>query len=265
MNEVTPELAAALEAVRRAEQVVMSHYGRSLEVMRKADESPVTVADREAEAIIIQTIRSHFPDHSILGEESGLSQGDGDFVWVIDPIDGTKNFIRNIPLFGIELALIHNNEPVLGVSSIPPLRECLYAHRGGGAFLESSQQRLSVTNVARIRDAYINIGGLNHFVTQGKGQNLLRLLGAAGRVRSTGDAYAFHLLATGRCDAVIEASVNIWDIAALSVIVTEAGGRCTDLSGQPVTRAIKSALFSNGTLHQDLLDLLQVDSDIAGR
>lgn len=253
--ELTPELTVALEAVAKAEQIAMRYFGHNPTVRIKPDSSPVTRADIEAEAAIVQTIRAHFPDHAILGEESGMSRADSDFMWIIDPIDGTKNFMRGIPLFGIEIALTHKGAPIVGVSSVPALGERLFAQKGYGAFLNTPDQPVHVSAVDRVKDAYINFGGLNRFIHRGEGQHLLRTIAAAGRVRSTGDAYAFHLLATGRCDAVIEPSISFWDIAALAAIVTAAGGECTDLQGHLPGMDIKSAVFSNGLLHQPLMDL----------
>jgi len=255
MSEMSVELSVALEAVIKAERVAMKYFGRNPSVRIKPDASPVSQADLESEAVIVETIHSYFPDHLILGEESGMSAGAGEFMWVIDPIDGTKNFIRGIPLFGIELALAHNGLPVIGVSSVPALGERLFAEIGKGAFRNSEDQPIHVSEVDRMEEAHINFGGLNHFTRRGEEAHLLRLVTQAGRLRATGDAYAYHLLATGRCEAVIDASLSFWDIAALSVIVTEAGGRCTDLEGESVNVNTKSAFFSNGTLHQQIFSV----------
>ena len=255
MNDFTPELRTALEAVERAEQVPLKYFGHNPRVQIKADMSPVTQADIEAEGVIVETIRAHFPTHSILGEESGITQHDSDFMWIIDPIDGTKNYMRGIPLFGIEVALCHKGEPIVGVSSVPALGERLFAEKGHGAFLNSPERQVHVNDVALLQDAYVNFGGLNGFTRDNEEGNMLRIVRASGRVRATGDAYAYHLLATGRCDAVIEARISFWDIAALSVIVHEAGGSCTDLKGNALTVDTKSALFTNGRIHDALLDL----------
>lgn len=255
MPELSMEMKVALDAVQKAEAVVMKYFGRNPTVRIKPDHSPVSQADIESEAVIIQTIQASFPDHLVLGEESGMSAGASEFMWVIDPVDGTKNYIRGIPLFGIEVALTRNGVPIVGVSSVPALGERLFAEKGKGAFCNSLSQPIRTSDVEQIEKAHVNFGGLNYFLSRQEDQNLLRIVRAAGRLRATGDAYAFHLLATGRCEAVLDATLNFWDIAALSVIVSEAGGKCTDLNGESINVNTKSAFFSNGAIHDQLLAL----------
>jgi histidinol-phosphatase len=255
MHDMSPELSIALDATRAAEAVVMRYYGFATPVRIKPDASPITQADIEAETVIADTILARFPDHRILTEERGDSGVRSDYAWIVDPIDGTKNFIRGIPFFGIQVALTRLGKPVVGVSSVPLLGERLYAETGCGAFLDGRHGPVRVSDVERVADAHISLGGLNHFLADAEAENVLRVAGSAGRVRGFGDAYAYHLVATGRCEAVLERRIRFWDIAALSLIVREAGGTCTDLQGGPVGEKTISVMCSNGRVHAELLAL----------
>jgi histidinol-phosphatase len=253
-NSHSRELAVALKAAGKAERIIMRYYGREVASRIKADESPVTQADTEAEETIIATLREHFPAYGFLAEESGASSETDRPVWVIDPIDGTKNFIRGIPFFATQIALTRKGVPVLGVSCMPAMGETLFAEAGKGAYLGS--KRLAVSAVDSLSAAHASFGGLDHFLRHGRSEALLNLAGAVGRARAFGDAYAYHLLATGRCEIVVEADVRFWDIAALTAIIEEAGGRCTDLAGHPVGPETSHILCSNGKLHAQALQAL---------
>lgn len=244
-------LAVALEAAAKAESVIMDYYSSGVASELKSDGTPVTVADTEAERIIIETITSEFPDHGFLGEESGDTHSSSPYVWIIDPIDGTKNYIRHIPLFGTQIALMKADELILGISNIPAMNELLYAEKGKGVFLNDEQT--NVTAVNQISDAMISHGGMDAFGERGVLENLCNLAMDAARIRSFGDCYMYHLLASGRVDSVIEAAISIWDIAALTVIVEEAGGRVTDLQGKTIDKNTDSILATNGFLHQQIL------------
>lgn len=257
MKNLSRELAAAIEASRKAEGIIMKHYRSDMNVWQKSDSSPVTPADIEAEKVIIETIKHHFPDHGILSEENSGANIPGEhinreYVWVVDPIDGTKNYIRGIPFFGTQIALLRNGVPVLGVSNMPSIQEMIYGEKGRGAYLNGT--KIHVSRVDKIAEAHISLGGLNHFLSAGKTENILNIVRAVGRVRGFGDAYAYHLLVTGRCEAVIEEGIRIWDIAAFCAIVREAGGNCTDLQGKPIDMETTSIVLSNGILHSKLLD-----------
>ena len=247
----SPFLSVALEAASRAETVIMDYYSGRMTSKLKSDGTPVTVADTEAERVIIETITNEFPGHGFLGEESGDTHSASPYVWIIDPIDGTKNYIRRIPLFGTQIALMKADELILGVSNIPAMNELLYAEKGCGVFLNDEQIHVSAVN--EIFEAMISHGGMDAFGERGVLGNLCNLAMDAARTRSFGDCYMYHLLASGRVDAVIEAAISIWDIAALTVIVEEAGGKVTDLRGEPIDRNTDSILATNGLLHQQIL------------
>ena len=251
-------LKVALEAAKNAEEIITDYYtGDTMKVEMKEDETPVTLADRGAEKAIRETIKQTFPDHGFLGEEYGIEEGDSPYIWIIDPIDATKNYIRKIPIFGTQIALMKGEELILGVSNAPLLNELLYAEIGKGAFLNG--EPITVSSVTQPKDAMVCHGGLKWFVEKGTFPGIYNLITDAARSRGFGDFYMYHLVASGRVDAVIEAAISVWDIAALTVIVREAGGKVTDIQGQAITKATASLVVTNGVLHNTILDYFYAD------
>lgn len=246
-------LAAARQAAEAAAGVIRRHYRTALSVETKADQTPVTVADREAEAAIKRVLRAAFPDHAFYGEEEGR-EGEGDFLWLIDPIDGTRSFVRGYPMFSTQIALMHRDELVLGVSSAAHFGEVAWARRGGGAFLNGERIRVADAREFGPGTA-ISLGNVKT-LSRGAGWNALAgLIQRCGRTRGYGDFYHYHLLARGSLDLVIESDVNILDIAALAVIVREAGGVFTDLAGRELTLDTTSVLAGTPALHAEALTL----------
>ena len=243
-------LKVALEAAQKAEEIILRYYSDSINPELKADGTPVTIADTTAEKVIIETIQRRFPEHGFLGEESGIAHSQSGYQWIIDPIDGTKNYIRNIPLFATQIALMKDDELILGVSNSPILKEVLYAERGEGAFL--NDQQIHVSSVSEIPEAMVCHGGLRWFSEKGILSNLCNLIDHSYRSRGFGDFYMYHLVASGRADIVIESDIKIWDIAALTVILEEAGGRATDLQGKPVDKDTVSMVATNNVLHDSV-------------
>jgi histidinol-phosphatase len=249
----SPYIPVALEAVKVAESLILGHYNSNLEVSLKEDNTPVTIADQEAEALIKKTILSSFPDHTFFGEEGekvSLKDHKG-FTWIIDPIDGTKSYIRGIPLFGTLLALLHDGELILGVSNAPVWGELIYAAKGEGAFIGDQQVRVSQTQ--EISNAYVSNGRLKYFEDIDAMPQLLKLGRQAEWARGIGDFWAYHLVAQGKVDVMMEGSVKFWDIAAAKVIVEEAGGTLTQLDGQPITHESTTVLATNGLLHAKIV------------
>jgi histidinol-phosphatase len=255
MQQFSTYLTVALEAAKHAAGVIMKYYNDRVEVQIKDDLTPVTQADQEGEQAIIDVIKSYFPKHDFLGEESGQSKGRSSYTWIIDPIDGTKNFVRRIPLFGTQIALMKNDQLILGVSNLPAMQELLYAEKGVGAFLNDTP--INVSEVSDLSSAQVSIGGLNHFDQIDQMEGILRVVRATARIRGFGDAYAYHLVASGRIEAVIEAKIRIWDIAALSVIIEAAGGRCSDIQGGAINTDIKTVVASNGKVHDAIVKCLK--------
>jgi histidinol-phosphatase len=246
------ELSAALEAARAAAEIIRASYRRNLAVTLKADRSPVTAADLEAERAIRAVLRVEFPDYGFYGEETGQHAMDAGNVWLVDPIDGTKSFVRDCPFFSTQIALRRAGRLVLGVSSAPVYGELAWAEEGGGAFLDGKPIRVST--VSALGEAILSTGNLKTLAAAPAAWSRYgALVGQVNRLRGYGDFLHYHLLARGSLEAVIESDVNILDIAALSVIVREAGGVFTDLDGRAIDLGTTTVLAGNAALHAPLL------------
>jgi histidinol-phosphatase len=249
------ELTAAIEAARAAGALIRSLYQTHLPVRIKEDASPVTEADVRAEELIRATLARHFPGYGFYGEESGAHAPQAQNLWLVDPIDGTQSFVREMPYFSTQIALLRAGELVLGVSSAPLCDEIAWAEAGGGAFL--NERLVHVSAVAELKDAFVSTGNLRSLTQPQRWQRLGELARTVRRVRGYGDFVHYHLLARGALDVVIESDVSVLDIAALTVIVREAGGTLTDLDGAPVGLKTTSVLASNGVLHEPVLEALR--------
>jgi histidinol-phosphatase len=250
----SPLLATALEAAHAAAEVVRRYYQSNLAVTIKSDKTPVTEADVETEKVIRAILTSRFPEHGFYGEETGQSALDAEYLWLVDPIDGTKSFVREYPMFSTQIALMHRGRLVVGVSSAPAYGEIACGEIGAGAWLDDTPIRVS--DVDSIEDATLSTGNLKTLATGPRWPAFGRLVGRLNRIRGYGDFLHYHLLASGRIDAVLESDVSILDVAACAVIVEAAGGRFTDLEGQPLTLASRSVLATNGRLHGAVLSAI---------
>lgn len=258
-------LETALAAARAAADVIRHYYdryGEDIEVRSKSDRSPVTDADVEAEHTIRRVIAERYPDHGFYGEETGRADRDSPFLWLVDPIDGTKSFVRRYPFFSTQIALMEDGELVLGVSSAPAFGELAWAEKGGGAWLDGEPIRVS--GIAVLEDAAVSGGNLRSLASSGRWPAWGEVVARADRIRGYGDFYHYHLLASGRIDAVVESDVNILDIAALALIVREAGGIFTDLAGEPPGLATTTVLAANPSLHPVLRRMLDWPSGPGG-
>ena len=250
----TRELTAAIAAARAAEDVIRAYYMKNPRVRLKPDLSPVTEADVRAEEIIRETLEREFPGYGFYGEETGQHAMGAESLWIVDPIDGTKSFMREAPFFSTQIALMRAGELVLGVSNAPAYGEIAWAERGTGAFL--NERSIRVSQLAQLKEAFVSTGNLMSLTEAPRWQRLADLIRASERIRGYGDFVHYHLLARGSLDVVIETDVDILDIAALVVIVREAGGTFTDLEGRAVGLDTESVLATNGTLHQAVLGIL---------
>lgn len=259
---MSPFLAAALEAARAADAVVRAHYRQNFAVRIKADATPVTEVDEAAEAAVKAVLMRHFPDHGFYGEEGGQTNAGAEYLWLVDPIDGTKAFVRGYPMFSTQIALMHGGELILGVSSAPCWNggagETCYAEHGHGAWLlgAAGPEALRVSVIDSYAKATLSLGNLAALAVSPAWARLGAVIPQLHRIRGYADFLHYHLLASGRIDAVVETNVNILDIAALVVIVREAGGAFSALDGSPVTLATTSVLASNGRLQQPLREAL---------
>jgi histidinol-phosphatase len=244
-------LETALQAVKKAEEIILRYYSSIVNATRKPDRTPVTLADIEAEQVIIETIKTRFPNHSIFGEELGKDIKQSEYTWIIDPIDGTKNFLRHIPLFATQIALLKEGELVLGVSNAPALHELMYAEKGKGAFL--NEQKVHVSSINRLADAYMSFTNIKSFQKNNMLSELVALTNSTYTSRSFNDFWGFHLLAQGKIDYYVDIGIKFWDIAALTLIIQEAGGIVTDITGNLIAPSSNSIVATNGLLHDAIL------------
>jgi histidinol-phosphatase len=245
------DLAVALRLADAADEITTSRFlAADLVVDRKPDRSPVTDADTAVEDTVREIIAELRPDDDVLGEERGGTAGDGR-TWIIDPIDGTKNFLRGNPVWATLIALVDGGKPVVGVVSAPAFPRRWHASAGGGAW--SGERRLRVSGVAALADAYLSTTNLETWEPRSR---YLALVDACWETRAFGDFWQHVLVAEGALDLAAEPIVNAWDLAALQVIVTEAGGRFTDLRGEPRFDG-GDVLSSNSLVHEAALAVLQ--------
>ncbi len=251
---LSKEKKVLLSASKQAGKVLLKYFGRNQDIEKKSNRSLVSKADLEANKIIIQTIKENFPKHSILSEETGFEDNGSDYKWVIDPIDGTHNFLRGIPIFGVSIALEYQNEAVLGVLHFPILKLTASAEKGKGAFLNG--KRLKVSSKADLSYSFI----LYEFVSATRHKSiefLKRIAHETLDIRNFGSAiYELILVASGQCDAYVIFSTNEWDIAAGMLLIQEAGGKITDLRGNDCKPSNGNFIMSNGKIHGSLMQYL---------
>ena len=245
------EKSTALLAARHASKVLLHYYGKNGKIKEKSNKSLVSKADIEANKIIIKTIKKYFPSHSILSEETPFEDNKSDFKWVIDPLDGTHNFLHGIPIFGTSIALEYKDKVILGVLNFPLLNQTAFAEKGKGAFLNG--KRIKVSNKKNINHSFITI----EFTYIGRKEKIDFLEGFVHEphdIRAFGSAiYTLLLVACGKSDAHVIFSTNEWDVAAGFLIVEEAGGKITDLNGRRYNLNQDKFIISNGKLHNEIL------------
>lgn len=246
---MSPRLSFAVDAAYKGGRSTLALFQTGTEVMTKQDATPVTLADRQAEALIRSLIGAAYPSDAILGEEEGGAT-DATDRWVIDPIDGTKSFICGVPLYATLLSYEAGGEPEVGVCYFPALDEMFYAEKGKGAFLNG--RPIQVSRRETVNGAMLCCGG-SMFKT-GNWQKISKVVEQALGTRTWCDAYGHTLVASGRVDAMIDPVVNHWDISAVSLIVREAGGRFTDFGG--CDKLSTEGLSTNGKVHDELLAAL---------
>jgi histidinol-phosphatase len=257
--ELQQWLELALTWADEADALAMHHFRRDLEITAKPDKSLVTQADTAIERRIRERIHDAFPEHGLVGEEYGTESADASVRWYVDPIDGTHNFVRGVPLFGTLLAVERDGIRQVGVMSAPAMRERWYARRGGGAWAhgghDASPRQLRVSGVKEIGDAQLLYGSGASIERSGRAPGFRDLRHEVWRERGFGDFWGYALVAEGAAEAMIEMGVNPWDLAAPEVIVEEAGGELTDLGGDPRIDRLE-VLATNGHLHREVLSRL---------
>ncbi len=255
------DLALALELADLADEITLGRFRASdLAVETKPDLTPVTEADRAVEQRLRQELAVRHPGDAVLGEEYATTEGSGGTRrWIVDPIDGTKNYVRGIPSWATLLALSDGGELTVGVVSAPALHRRWWARRGGGAYLDDglpgAPRRLHVSGVRDLGDSLFSFAGLEDWGAEGRLGALLELGSRCWRTRGYGDLWSYMLVAEGGAEIGIDPSVSLWDLAAPQLIVEEAGGRFTDFTG--VARADGgSGVATNGLVHDAVLEIL---------
>ena len=256
--DISKRLDLALAAAREAGRLTLEYFQQDgLQVDRKADHSPVTTADRQAEQLLRRRITEAFPEDAILGEEFGEQPGSSGFRWVLDPIDGTKSFICGVPLYGTMVGVESDGRSVVGVVDIPALGECVYAGAGLGAWYccgDSPPREARVSRCSNLDDAVFLTSQVDSFAKRQAMDVYLALERRAAITRTWGDCYGYLLIATGRADLMIDPLMNVWDAAALQPILEEAGGAFTDWQGIPTIHS-GEAIGCPRPLLGDVLDI----------
>lgn len=243
----------AVDLAERAGEITLKYFRTDLKIESKSDHSPVTIADRQAEEFIRMEIEKRFPDDGILGEEFGEKPGRSGRRWILDPIDGTKTFIRGVAMYGTMIAVEDAGRAVIGAIRYPPNKETIGAYEGGGCWYNGV--RCHVSQTANLKDAAAMTTAPDSFIKIIGQDALLRVFAQTGIQRTWGDCYGYMLVATGRADIMIDPIVSIWDAAALIPIINEAGGRITDRAGREGL-GITDVVATNGILHEAALKLL---------
>jgi histidinol-phosphatase len=245
-------LDVALEAAYLGGRRTLAYFNTNIAVETKADNTPVTKADRESEQIIRERIARSFPAHAIIGEEGGETAGDAAFRWIIDPIDGTKTFIHGVPLYGVLIGVEVKGKPSVGVIYMPAMDEMVYAASGLGCFWNGRPARVS--EISRLEDATLLTSSARSATNRSDAYEKL-----ASRVkieRSWGDCYGYALVATGRAEIMLDPEMNPWDCAPMLPILEEAGGHFTTWDGKPTIWG-KDAAATNGALHNEVSAILK--------
>lgn len=244
----------AAELAWNAGRVTMRYFQTDLTPELKADQSPVTIADKESERLMRELIEARYPTHSILGEEEGETRAGASFRWILDPIDGTKTFVRGVPMYAVLVGLEREGVPVVGAINIPPMGEMLHAAHGLGCTWNGRQARVSATsNLAEALLLSTDTEAMGHY---NRAEAYRRLAEATKMQRTWGDAYGYALVATGRAELMLDPVMSIWDCAALFSVLQEAGGTFTDWQGTPTINA-NEGLATNGALLEETLRLIQ--------
>ncbi|MBR9988563.1 MAG: histidinol-phosphatase [Gemmatimonadetes bacterium] len=255
-EQLRDALDVAVEIAWRAGRATLAHYQTGVATEAKADDSPVTEADRAAERIARRLIAARYPADAILGEEEGETHAGADRRWILDPIDGTRTFVRGVPFYGVMIALEYEADAVLGVIHFPALGETVYAARGHGCWWNG--RRALVSEQTRLNRALIVTTDIETIENEKRGAGWNALRRSVGLTRTWGDCYGYALVATGRAEAMLDPVLSLWDVAALAPIIEEAGGVITDWDGASGYR-LNSAVATNAALATQLRRILKGD------
>lgn len=229
MKKTEALLDAAMDIARKGGEKTLEYFRKDVEVISKQDDSPVTIADREAEQVMRRLIERQFPEHGIIGEEFGTTKPDASVKWILDPIDGTVGFIHGIPLYTTLIGVMVNDKPTVGVIYAPLLNEMVSAAAGHGCFYNNT--KTTIRNISSLEKASLMTSDVQYFNESGYKNSFEHLLTRVKTHRTWGDAYGYMMVATGRADIMMDPVLQIWDAAALLPVISEAGGSFTDLNG----------------------------------
>ncbi len=266
-TEIGAALEVALAACDEADAISLASFRRNIRIEAKPDASFVTEADTAVERAVRERITSRFPDHGLVGEEYGVEESASGRRWIIDPIDGTHNYMRGVPVYATLLALEIEGELAVGAVSAPALHRRWFSWQGGGAWAadtvpggwdRDSAQRLSVSDVDRLEEASLVYSSYPSIVESGWAPGFGQLLGKVWRDRGLGDFYGYMLVAEGAAEVMVEAELKVWDLAGPRAVMQHAGARVTDIEGGDELPA-KGTLATNGRLHDTIL------AELAGR
>jgi histidinol phosphatase-like enzyme (inositol monophosphatase family) len=253
-SELKSLMEFAVEIAAEAGAITLRHFKGSFVAERKADNSFVTVADREAEKYLRARIGKVFPEDAILGEEEGEESGSSNRRWILDPIDGTYSFVHGVPLYGVLIGLEINGEAVLGIVNLPALDEIVYAARGIGCFRNGAAARVSTTE--SLSEALLLSTDFGTCESHGFGRAAADLQRQVHSRRTWGDAYGHILVATGRADIMLDPIMNVWDCAPLLPILEEAGGTFTNWRGERTIHG-GNAISTNGVLFEAVMTVIK--------
>ncbi|NKQ34936.1 MAG: inositol monophosphatase family protein [Chloroflexi bacterium] len=243
-------LEFALEAAWEAGRITLGYFQTGMQVERKSDNTPLTLADQLAEQKLREMITRYWPDHGIVGEEYGRTEPNSRYTWTLDPIDGTKSFVCGVPTYANLLALLDGEQPVLGIINLPAINEMIYAARGEGCYWNG--RRCHVSQVDQLKEAVVLTSGLNYFGVKQAAWD--RLVNHTCIQRTWGDAYGYALVATGRADIMVDPAMYLWDAAPLPPIMEEAGGTLTDWQGNATIYSYET-IGTNGLLFDQVMAL----------
>lgn len=255
MDELKALVDFAIDIAQVGGKRTLPYFESGTPVEQKEDNSPVTRADRDSESAIREAIQDRFPDHDIYGEEFGATTGGSRYRWIIDPLDGTRNFVRGIPYYATLVALEHDGSVVVGAVYEPVRDQLAYALRGGGAY-DGGGHRLSVSAINTLSNALLMHGSLRLIGRHGYARRFASLLGAVEYDNGFGDYYGHLLVARGCADVMLDPVVAPYDVGPISLIVEEAGGRFTSLTGEHTIYG-GTALSTNGALHDEVLRIFR--------
>lgn len=243
----------SIDLIKECNDISLKYYKKTIKPEYKKDNSPVTIADKKCEKFLISAIKKKYPEHSFLAEETGEQDKNSEFKWIIDPIDGTKNFMRNFPFWGTLLALEYRGEIIMGIIALPAMKQMIYAGKGLGCYQNGKKIKVSSTDT--IDKSYFIYGGIEYITKQPYKDKFLELVDRSYYDRGYGDCFGHTLVINGKAEFMLDPHVSPYDVAPIKICIEEAGGVMTDLAGNKTIYS-RGVLTSNGKMHDEILRIL---------